>query len=55
MTISSLEDFLWNIYMILEEQNNAEGARPPKQTLTGDTHNNSTHDIDPNNVEQNIT
>jgi len=30
------------MYMILEEQYNAEGAKPPKQTLTGDTHHNNT-------------
>jgi len=42
MTISRLEDLLRITSMNLEEQYNDEGEKPPKQTLTSDTHNNNT-------------
>jgi len=62
MTISSLEDLLRSMYMILEEQYNAERAKPPKHTSgtintrhRPTTATEPTHVIDPNNVEQNLT
>jgi len=62
MTISSLEDLLRSMSMILEEQYNAEHAKPPKHTKWYDQHTTSNHHRDgantrhrPQQREQNLT